>query len=1271
MIRCYVRCLSAAFCLGYAVHARAQVVTAYDRTAFFEAEAYATNTPRGGRSWSFTNSVPGFSGTAYMVVPNSGDPNSNINANVTATSPELVYTIDFPTTGTYAVWTRGYGADGTEDSIHVGLDGTLTAAGSNLTWAPAVLAWTWTNGNPGRSVTVTSAGPHTLHLWMREDGSRVDRVGLVTDPAFRAVPGNAWHIPDNAEPGIPSMRVPFQNIGSNTAVAIYNGNQFQGGGNTGNQLQVGSTIFHRAATQEAWSATAMAFFQQNGNNKYFSNAIPAGTYPPGDTVQYYLRIPYSDRLPTFLHGNDSLSQATEIESIAQADPFSYDVRWGLAPEGGYLSISNVSTLGVVEARLYTNSGHLAVVGPDLAGQPLAQSIAFAPPEALFGGEVHAIGRVLAATPWSNGVEVVQRLATTTVIARLSFRAEGVARYEVVHWGNLPIEGTAIAAASDAGEHFYGLGEKFNVFDQAGRNVRIMTSDPPGAKGDQSYKVQPWFISTRGYGFHLDSSAESFFDFRATRPDRLVVSNRFASLAFDLVYGPRLSDVLSRYTGFTGRPADVPAWAFAPWMSSDHWRSGGEVRYVVSRYRERGLAGSVFVFDSPWETAYNDLTWNLAQFSRNSTNEGQFYAGFSSAAEMMGFLRTNGFKVVCWMTPFVNTNSVQDAPGITNGYASLYAEGSNLGYFVRSAPGGSPLVVNWWKGRGSPVDFTNPQAVQWWQSKISNLVAASGGAIGGFKTDDGESGNPPGSYIPDSASYFDGRTGVEMANAYATLYHRAVWQVLGTNGVLFARSGFTGSQAYPGYWAGDNEPNFTAANGLASVVVAGQSAAMCGYALWGHDVGGYQDCCYTTEGSTFTNLFMRWTQFGAFSPIMQMHRQVGAEMQYPWSFGAVATTNYHAYSRLHTALFPYLASYAAESTTNGLPILRPLVLQHQDDASTFGINHTYYLGRELIVAAIITNQATARQVYLPGGLWCDWWSSAVYTGGQVVTWANTNQQHYPVFIRMGAIVPMISTDVVTLVDAAYLGHTNLATWDGSIEYLVYPDTQSFFRVFDGTAVELKSSDTVVTFHADGPPRAVLLRAAGAAPAGVELNGARLPAVTDATAFASAHFAWRYDAANGRTLVRYAHPGGASEVRFGPDTVGDGIPDSWRQRHFGIAGATNAQSCASCDADGDGMDNAAEYRAGTDPTNAAHFLRITAAAASSPGSNRVTVSWPGQPGIPYRVGWRGDLNGTSDWQTGSSVYTGANGVLTWLDHGTETENPPEQAPEGHRFYRLVVP
>ena len=1268
--------LSICCALWLAAISQAQVYTAYDGTVTFEMEGYATNIARSSRTWELFTDTPGYSGSGYMVVTNSSVSSSNITTSIETTSPELQFQVQFPVTGTYRVWARGFTTGGTDDSIHIGLDGSVSAAGQNLTWDPVTNVWHWTNttfGSVVRTVVVSSTGLHTFSVWMREDGAKVDRIALTTSTTFKASIGNSFHIPANLEAdlGVPTMRFPVGGIQATSQVQIFNGNQFQGGGNPGNQLTTGSTVFWKVSTSTVWNAQAMSFFTtgvSNPNNKYFVATFAPGTFAAGQTIQYYLRIPYSDHLPTFLYGNDTSGLETELEAIAQADPYSFTVEWPLTPSGDYNAITNVTPQGELEARIYTDSGHITLVGPDLAGTPGANTITIEPPSAQFGGEHHAIGAVLSATPTSNGLDLVQWLATTTIQSRLTFMAEGVARYEVTHWGNLPITRTKVSAPSDSNERFYGFGEKFNDFDQSGRNIRIITDDPAGDKGDKSYKVAPWFISTRGYGFHLDSSAESWFNMRASQSDRYVISNLFPSVKFNLVYGPRLTNVLERYTGYTGRPQMSPAWAYAPWISSDIWRTGGEVRYILTKYRERGLAGSVIVFDSPWETAYNDFTWNAQQFASNSTHESVNYPGFATINDMMSFIRSNGFKVICWMTPFVNTSSAQDVPGITNGYAANYAEGSNLGYFVRSSPGGSPLVSTWWKGPGSPIDFTSTNASYWLQAQLSNLVSQSGGVIGGFKTDDGESGNPPYSYIPTNASYSDGRSGVEMANAYATLYHRTVWNVLGTNGILFARSGFTGSQAYPGYWAGDNEPNFGHENGLPSVVVASQSAAMSGYSIWSHDIGGYQDCCYS---STLTNLFMRWTQFGAFSPLMQMHRQVGSGIQYPWSFGAEGLTNFHYYTRMHTALFPYIYSYAKQSSVNGMPIMRPLVLLNQEDANTHTIRHTYMFGNELLVAAIVTNVAVSRTLYLPAGAWYDIWNNTRYAGSQLITWSNANQREYPVFAREGAIIPTISSNIVTLLDPAYIGHTNLATMDDALEYLLYPgSTLSSFELYDGTTSTLISNDTVVTFTVSGAARPTSLRVLQSQPAGVERDGVRLPRFTNVASFASATLGWLWDT-NGFIRTKFGHDGGTATVRMGPDTVGDGIPNSWRQHHFGSATTTNASTCATCDADGDGLSNAQEYGAGTNPADSNSVLRIQSTGLQvTGGTNNVVITWPSVTGVRYTVRFKDQATDATLWTPVATQFDGTGSTLLWYDNGTLTGFPPENSPTGQRYYRVDV-
>lgn len=960
--------------------------------------------------------------------------------------------------------------------------------------------------------------------------------------------GNAWHIPQNPQPhGQASMRFPLEGIDAETVVTLSNGNQFQGAGTTGNQTLSGSAVMIRNAGDSAFKPLPVQFQLTLGNDKFFFAKIPANTFQAGNLVQYYFKIGYTDRDTTFLHGTNGQSRSTAIEAEAQADPFTFSIRFPLQASGSFVSFNS----GAIQARVFQKSGHIAVASPDLAGNPLANVVVIAPPVIEAGGREFQIGPVLSSTPLANGIEVVQKLGTKQIRAQLTSPSQGVIRYEVVDWGGLVPDNVSLSSASNGQEHFYGFGERFNRLDQAGNVVDILTFDNPGNKGDRSYKVAPWFVSTRGYGLHLDSTARCTFDMRTASRGRYDVSSGASALRFHLVPGPKLTEVITGYTGLTGRPPLPPPWAFGAWISSDIWRTGGEVRYAVTKFRERKIPVSAFVFDSPWEVAYNDFRFNETQFGLQESFENQNFAGFSKLTDMMSFLQQAGLKVICWMAPFVNINSDNESvPGQNLAKAQNYAAGEAGNFFVRNSPGGPPLVVPWWKGHGSPVDFTQQAAASWLIGQLRALVTASEvptksgsePAIGGFKTDDGESGNGTNTYIPDTAVYANGLTGRGFVNGYCRAYLKTIYSVLGSAGVIFARSGFTGTQAFPGCWAGDNEPNFGTDDGLPSVIVAGLAAAMSGFSIWGHDVGGYLNGNFSPTSPA--DLFMRWAQFGCFSPIMQMHRQVNpADLrQYPWGYAQAGETidqndaldNYRFYATLHTRLFPYLYTHAKQSQDTGVPILRPLVLMHQDDPNTFTVDHTYYFGNDLLVAPVIEPKVTQRSLYLPEGNWFDFWTNQQHAGKQNITWISPAQpaqpkSKIPVFVRSGAIVPLVLGDSVeTLCDPNYINNPELATWDGGIEASIYPAGNSTFTIFDGTEITCvagAASTTTVTVNSP-TARPMMLRIHAVRPISVRRDGTALSEESSAAAFAAANAAWQFDANLGFVVVKFAHPGGAS-------------------------------------------------------------------------------------------------------------------------------------------------
>ncbi len=968
----------------------------------------------------------------------------------------------------------------------------------------------------------------------------------------------------------------------------------------------------------------------------------------------------------------------------------------LIPLNGAAYHSATSTSGNFQARVYDATGHIALAEPDLNGNPLANLVTFAPPAATISGASYNFGPVQSVTNISNGLQIVQSLAGSTITTQLTFTSDGVMHYEVTNWNGLTPTETDVVASSDATEHFYGFGEKFNSLDQAGLKTHIITSDIGGDKNDNSYKSSSWFLSTRGYGFHLDSTDESYFDMRNSASDRYIVQNLIGTdtihswLKFNVVPGPKLTDVLTRYTGYTGRPYLPPPWVFGTWISSDIWRTGGEVRYALTKYLASGIPASVFVFDSPWEVSYNDFTWNMSQFGAGGSYEGTNYNGFTSVTDMMTFLQQHGVKVICWFTPFLNTSSVNDCqgsqciPGQNTGKSPNYDTAASNGYLVKtSINNSSPLMVGWWKtpnnnATGSPIDFTNAAARSWFLTTQlqplvdgSNVTTANSGqepAIGGFKTDDGEAINSNSSapYIPKTASYADGRTGTEMQNGFSQIYHGTVSSLLGSNGILFSRSGFSGNGAFPAGWPGDNQPNYTQTNGLQSVITAAASAAMSGFAIWGNDIGGYQNANFTSDHA---DLFMRWAQYGAFCPIMQMHRGVQASSltdtsnleQYPWGYGATALSNYVTYAKLHNQLFPYIYSYAKEASVDGLPIIRPEVLMNQTDTGTFGIQHTYYFGNELLVAPMNAQDSTSRNVYLPAGNWYDYWTNAKYAGGQQITWTNSDTTKIPLFVHESAIVPMLANVPQSLNTPNYVNNAGIATMDSGLQFLVYPGASTAsFNVYDGTTAQCAIGGTVTTFSLSSVARPMTLKIfETSSPAGVERNGIKLPALASQSAFNTASLGWFYDSTAQFVYVKFQHYGGNATIMFGPDSVNDGLTDSWRS-YWNLPADGSADNA---DSDGDGLTNAQEYLAGTNPNDPTSTFRIQSVTNQS---NGFLVNWPSVLGINYQVQWKNLLTDPT-WQSITPNLSGSGATLSFLDDGSQTGGFPAAS----RFYRVVVP
>ena len=331
--------------------------------------------------------------------------------------------------------------------------------------------------------------------------------------------------------------------------------------------------------------------------------------------------------------------------------------------------------------------------------------------------------------------------------------------------------------------------------------------------------------------------------------------------------------------------------------------------------------------------------------------------------------------------------------------------------------------------GSCFDFSNPEAVEWWQQQIKRLVNMG---IDGFKTDFGEQ-------VPLDARFSDGHTGDYYHNIFPVMYNHATYQAMTEikPGTLFARSAWHGSQAYGVIWAGDQTSDFSPANGLPTVIIAGQAAGVSGFPFWTSDIGGY-------FGTPTEKVFIRWIQFGAFSPLMQIH---GLGNREPWNYSDQTLEIYRRYAQLHLDLFPYIYAAAQSACHNGIPIVRALALEYQNDPKIWSprAQHQYMFGDQLLVAPIYSGDDKFSIVYLPNGTWLDFWTGEKYTGGTEICIPGSLES-IPVFAKAGTIIPMLDPSADTLLETQ---DPNFISAGPDLRIQIYPEDNGFCELIDGT------------------------------------------------------------------------------------------------------------------------------------------------------------------------------------------------------------------------------
>jgi alpha-D-xyloside xylohydrolase len=620
----------------------------------------------------------------------------------------------------------------------------------------------------------------------------------------------------------------------------------------------------------------------------------------------------------------------------------------------------------------------------------------------------------------------------------------------------------VALASDRG--FYtGLGERYTHVSAQGSIVpmQLMIDAQYESATNDAHVPVPLLVSSNGYGVFFESRQSGAFDVASTDPGTVTATFEGTDASVWFFFDRDPLQVIAEYQGQVGLPRFLPRWALGPMYWRNHWPSDSSVINDAAMIRNLHIPTTTMWIDDPWQTAFNTFEFDPTIFVDPTT--------------MMGELGALGYRVMFWTTPYLE----KPGTGPDDEARDLYTQAdTESGVLVRLSDG-TPFAApgNDTADQYGMIDFTTGAGQTFWSNLASRVVSLG---ASGFKLDYGEDVIPELFNARLGIVFADGETD-RTARSYPLGYDAAYHAALSTgrnDGVIIVRaSSYGGAGIADMVWPGDLDNDFShrgdanasgtlLVGGLPAVVVAAQTLSASGFPSFGSDTGGYRNGTPTKEA------LIRWAEQTSMSVIMQLYAG-GDGSHAPWAYDDETVSLYTGLAALHTQLEPYLSSVLRLSENQGLPSIRPLPLAFPTDAMAPAFaDDEYMLGPDLLVAPVVTEGVTSRQVHFPPGTW------ETFQGGTVTVGPTEATLPAPlgtplVFGRVGAVIPMLAADIDTLTTAT-AGATVTLTDRPTFEARGWPRGPASAMFDDGTTIAI--ADTAqgvgVTFTPDAIAQALV-------------------------------------------------------------------------------------------------------------------------------------------------------------------------------------------------------
>lgn len=542
------------------------------------------------------------------------------------------------------------------------------------------------------------------------------------------------------------------------------------------------------------------------------------------------------------------------------------------------------------------------------------------------------------------------------------------------------------------EAVYGAGENFAAFNLRGKRQRVWVAEHINAgqiarkiiksslnikavdrkqpyKNYETYYAQPTFVSSEKYFVHLDTTDYAVFDFKNKSCHELSV-NDICPVYFG--FSKSFEELMNTLGSLLGRQPQLPDWVYDGAILGIQ---GGTQTVFEKLERAKSCGTAVAgVWCQDWEgrrvTAFGkQLQWNWEWDSER----------YPELDKKIWELKENGVRFLGYINPFLAIEK------------PLYAEASKRNYCVKDK-NGNDCLVKITTFPAAMVDLTNPEAYEWIKGIIKKNMIAFG--LDGWMADFGE-------YLPTDCVLFSGENPEKIHNSWPARWAKVNREALEETGKLgeiffFTRAGYTETVKYSTLmWAGDQHADWTFDFGLPSVIPACLSLGLCGFGLSHSDVGGYTTFAKMRRSP---ELFMRWAEMNAFSPVMRSHEGSNPDLNAQFDANEEVLAHHARYSRIHRLLKPYLTAADELNSSRSVPVMRPLFFYYDGERER-NESGEYLLGRDLLVAPVLREGKSKRTVYLPKDEWVGIWDEKEYGAGEHEICAPLGT--IPVFYRKGS------------------------------------------------------------------------------------------------------------------------------------------------------------------------------------------------------------------------------------------------------------------------------